>query len=502
MKLSFMIEGVVSSDIHFGDCNNFIRISLRPKVAESLYECVPEGKTFFCFHVHEKLMLFLLGHQFRFKSKDKDHGRFIIHFGDNLEEEAKENLKRILQASPRNCQCKDPQVSSENIENVQPQPTSIRSLEPKEKENKNKKMRVDADGDDFYDLNVYDKKHKITGRSLRSRSKCKPSYAERDSKDFQSDDIPEHILEESRSLAGKNSITKMPSHPEFDRFNDIEELVSYPEGSPTVIKMEDYKCLHFTELISDVVLDFYIQYVLNEKIPKAERDKIHVYNSQFYNFYSTNASFENWNTEENKGLKAADKRYHRVLDYFPDYKDLNIFEKDFIVFPCNDNLHWFLAIACFPKLNGSITEDDKHVETVNACYDQPIRTSCILVFDSVRSNPSRRTKAIIHIRNFITSEYKAKHQNDFAFLSSEIIGHQVVVRTSVKLIDQFYNSCHFSRLNKQMQQIVACLYLNSSNIFSTKKSSLITVPLLTFRVGSTNRSFSTRDKKLQKLFRS
>lgn len=51
----------------------------------------------------------------------------------------------------------------------------------------------------------------------------------------------------------------------------------------------------------------------------------------------------------------------------------NIFEKDFIVIPICENLHWFLAIICYPKqmlsIRGAALEinlDDK--ETVMSDY--------------------------------------------------------------------------------------------------------------------------------------
>lgn len=38
---------------------------------------------------------------------------------------------------------------------------------------------------------------------------------------------------------------------------------------------------------------------------------------------------------------------------------MNLFEKDFVIVPINENAHWFLAIICFPGVNGSQTWDGK-----------------------------------------------------------------------------------------------------------------------------------------------
>lgn len=33
-------------------------------------------------------------------------------------------------------------------------------------------------------------------------------------------------------------------------------------------------------------------------------------------------------------------------------KNVNIFEKDYLIIPINEKSHWFLAIICFPGLEG------------------------------------------------------------------------------------------------------------------------------------------------------
>ena len=42
---------------------------------------------------------------------------------------------------------------------------------------------------------------------------------------------------------------------------------------------------------------------------------------------------------------------------------MNLFEKDFIIIPINEQSHWFLAIICFPNLTEPRTMDT----------DQPIK---------------------------------------------------------------------------------------------------------------------------------
>lgn len=58
-------------------------------------------------------------------------------------------------------------------------------------------------------------------------------------------------------------------------------------------------------------------------------------------------------------LTAAQKRHARVKNWT---KNVNLFEKDFIIIPINENCHWFLAIICFPGLNGTFTMDNKPIK--------------------------------------------------------------------------------------------------------------------------------------------
>lgn len=61
--------------------------------------------------------------------------------------------------------------------------------------------------------------------------------------------------------------------------------------------------------------------------------------------------------EIDTNLTPAEKRHLRVKNWT---KNVNIFEKDFIVIPINENSHWFLAIICFPGLEGWRAMSDRN----------------------------------------------------------------------------------------------------------------------------------------------
>ena len=52
---------------------------------------------------------------------------------------------------------------------------------------------------------------------------------------------------------------------------------------------------------------------------------------------------------KDKGKEPLRRRHDKVKRWT---RRVNIFEKDFVVVPINENFHWFLVIICFPGLVG------------------------------------------------------------------------------------------------------------------------------------------------------
>lgn len=98
-----------------------------------------------------------------------------------------------------------------------------------------------------------------------------------------------------------------------------------------------------------MIIDFYLKYLTSEILTEDDRNRTHVFSSYFYKrLTSPHASAA---MDNNMPQTAAGKRHARVQKWT---KNVNIFEKDFIVIPINEHAHWFLAIICFPGLVGKI----------------------------------------------------------------------------------------------------------------------------------------------------
>ncbi|XP_053878691.1 sentrin-specific protease 6 isoform X3 [Malaclemys terrapin pileata] len=137
----------------------------------------------------------------------------------------------------------------------------------------------------------------------------------------------------------------------------IEKLIVYPpppaKGGISVTN-EDLHCLNEGEFLNDVIIDFYLKYLVLEKLKKEDADRIHVFSSFFYKRLNQR---ERRNLHETANLSVQQKRHGRVKTWT---RHVDIFEKDFIFVPLNEAAHWFLAVICFPGLEKPRYEPNPH----------------------------------------------------------------------------------------------------------------------------------------------
>uniref|UniRef100_A0A8D8Y097 Sentrin-specific protease 7 n=2 Tax=Cacopsylla melanoneura TaxID=428564 RepID=A0A8D8Y097_9HEMI len=126
------------------------------------------------------------------------------------------------------------------------------------------------------------------------------------------------------------------------------------------INTEDYACLDREQFINDVIIDFYLGFLLQEMATPQIKEKTHIFSTFFYKRLTQKPTRKvAGSIEGDPNVSAAKKRHSRVQSWT---KNINVFEKDFIVVPINSNAHWFLAIICFPGLKGCVTTEGRAVE--------------------------------------------------------------------------------------------------------------------------------------------
>uniref|UniRef100_A0A8C9VZT0 Sentrin-specific protease 7-like n=1 Tax=Scleropages formosus TaxID=113540 RepID=A0A8C9VZT0_SCLFO len=102
------------------------------------------------------------------------------------------------------------------------------------------------------------------------------------------------------------------------------------------VTTEDLECLDTGKFLNDVIIDFYFKYLILERAPKEIAERSHVFSSFFYKRL-------NWKDSVSKGHR----RHQRVKTWT---RNVDIFRKDYLFIPVNQEAHWYLVVICFPGL--------------------------------------------------------------------------------------------------------------------------------------------------------
>ncbi|XP_034555316.1 sentrin-specific protease 6 isoform X2 [Notolabrus celidotus] len=135
----------------------------------------------------------------------------------------------------------------------------------------------------------------------------------------------------------------------------IIKLMVYPpppaKGGISVTN-EDLHCLNDGEFLNDVIIDFYLKYLVLEKLKKEDAQRIHVFSSFFYKRLNQR---ERRNAPDTTNLPIQKRKHNRVKTWT---RHVDLFQKDFIFVPINESAHWYLAVICFPGLKGPVYEQN------------------------------------------------------------------------------------------------------------------------------------------------
>ncbi|XP_053974438.1 uncharacterized protein LOC128874118 isoform X1 [Hylaeus volcanicus] len=159
-----------------------------------------------------------------------------------------------------------------------------------------------------------------------------------------------------QSLSRKDSQASLNSSNSNGGIQTITVYPPPPAKGGIAINTEDYLCLGEDQFLNDVIIDFYLKYLTLEVLSESDQHRTHVFSSYFYKRLT---SPHTQAVESSVPLSPAAKRHARVQKWT---KNVNIFQKDFIIIPINEHAHWFLAIICFPGLVGEVFPNRVHSE--------------------------------------------------------------------------------------------------------------------------------------------
>uniref|UniRef100_A0A8C0V1A8 SUMO specific peptidase 7 n=1 Tax=Cyanistes caeruleus TaxID=156563 RepID=A0A8C0V1A8_CYACU len=148
---------------------------------------------------------------------------------------------------------------------------------------------------------------------------------------------------------------------EVREMGTVKNLIVYPpppaKGGLGVTR-EDLECLEYGEFLNDVIIDFYLKYLLLEKAPKHIADRTHIFSSFFYKCLTRTEK----NSEGDVKVSVAQRRHRRVRTWT---RHINIFNKDYIFVPVNEESHWYIAVICFPWLEEAVYEECPHQNSLS-----------------------------------------------------------------------------------------------------------------------------------------
>ncbi|NWS69362.1 SENP7 protease, partial [Crotophaga sulcirostris] len=160
----------------------------------------------------------------------------------------------------------------------------------------------------------------------------------------------------------------------------VKNLIVYPPPPAKRglgVTREDLECLEYGEFLNDVIIDFYLKYLLLEKAPKHLADRTYIFSSFFYKCLTRTEK----HSEGDLKVSAAQRRHRRVRTWT---RHINIFSKDYIFVPVNEESHWYIAVICFPWLEEAVYEDCPHQDSL---YHQPQKSPLWSESENTRTGP-------------------------------------------------------------------------------------------------------------------
>ncbi|XP_040913572.1 sentrin-specific protease 7 isoform X3 [Toxotes jaculatrix] len=124
-------------------------------------------------------------------------------------------------------------------------------------------------------------------------------------------------------------------------------LIQFPppplKGGITVT-MEDLQCLDNGQFLNDVIIDFYLKYLL-QNVSASVAERSHIFSSFFYKQLTRRDNASEGTTSDSC---QRQRRHQRVKTWT---RHVDIFKKDFLFVPVNQEAHWYLVVICFPGLD-------------------------------------------------------------------------------------------------------------------------------------------------------
>lgn len=158
------------------------------------------------------------------------------------------------------------------------------------------------------------------------------------------------------------------------------------------INLKDKNSLEPYTQLNDTIIEFYMNYLLQNNVQSIRREQIHVFSTFFYNKIKKLPQLDE--TKLNESVRRWDRH-------------VKLFDKDYLIIPICDCHHWTLAIVCFPRQIPA--HDDPIVINQNSdLKHQP--KGCMFLLDSLFVRYMK--KFTDPVRSFLHSRWSFERPNE------------------------------------------------------------------------------------------
>ncbi|CAJ1079711.1 sentrin-specific protease 7 isoform X3 [Xyrichtys novacula] len=198
-----------------------------------------------------------------------------------------------------------------------------------------------------------------------------------------------------RRTKGSYSVSLCRPDPSWTKYKHqglAHRLIQFPppplKGGITVT-MEDLQCLDSGQFLNDVIIDFYLKYLL-QNASEAVAERCHIFSSFFYKQLTRRDNASEGITND---TCQRQRRHQRVKTWT---RHVDIFKKDFLFVPVNQEAHWYLVVICFPGLMepkseawmSSNSENGKSNDAAGEVPDQEVAQGSKSPNESTEKNPT------------------------------------------------------------------------------------------------------------------
>ncbi|CAK5074923.1 unnamed protein product [Meloidogyne enterolobii] len=127
--------------------------------------------------------------------------------------------------------------------------------------------------------------------------------------------------------------------------NDV--LFRYPQNAndSCSVHKSDLKHLALDVMLNDTIIYFYLKYIHYSLVPEDRRDRIYIFNSFLFERLTQAPAHGKTQVTLATRIKRVVFNFQAVKNWT---KKVDIFSKDYVVVPINEEIHWYLAIIVNP----------------------------------------------------------------------------------------------------------------------------------------------------------